>query len=582
MISRSHVTEDVVAKAPGRFNDTFDRWRDLLKSAERSITLAEQALNDYTISPQDRKAAEDRRRMGEFQRSILLSSQSNRDNDFYIYRYLATEGFLPGYNFPRLPLMAYVQGGQDGRNQRYIQRARFLAISEFGPQSLVYHEGRAFRVDRALLKESGDREDGYLNTKSRALCPSCGASHDGEHPERCHVCNSALSKSVPLTNLFRIENVGTRPEERITSNDEERKRQGFEIQTTFAFDASSHTAAMKVSDDLGDVIEIVYAQAAYISRINKGLRRRKEKSQVGFYINPKTGVWVGQPKDDGSQEERPDKLSQLIVPLVEDRKNALLIRFTDDWLSDLGDDSDKTLTTLQHALARGMEAVFQLEEGEILVEPTPSRQERRAFLFYEAAEGGAGALGQMISEKDSISLVAQKALEIMHFMPSSFKEAKTDHLKLLQNDHVDCVAGCYRCVLSYFNQPDHEYIERRDEEMQKMLLRLAFGTPSKPKENRRDPSHLKVESPKLDDETPQLSTATISDLPAPNDEALTLAGIDIPLVWRKKRIVAVDEKNVTDQLRTELNSKGVRLFILPADQEQKSKIYAQLNAALKG
>ena len=115
-----------------------------------------------------------------------------------------------------------------------------------------------------------------------------------------------------------------------------------------------------------------------------------------------------------------------------------------------------------------------------------------------------------------------------------------------------------------------------------MLLRLAFGTPSKPKENRRDPSHLKVESPKLDDETPQLSTATISDLPAPNDEALTLAGIDIPLVWRKKRIVAVDEKNVTDQLRTELNSKGVRLFILPADQEQKSKIYAQLNAALKG
>ena len=28
--------------------------------------------------------------------------------DFYTYRYLATEGFLPGYNFPRLPLYAYV------------------------------------------------------------------------------------------------------------------------------------------------------------------------------------------------------------------------------------------------------------------------------------------------------------------------------------------------------------------------------------------------------------------------------------------------------------------------------------------
>jgi hypothetical protein len=170
----------------------------------------------------------------------------------------------------------------------------------------------------------------------------------------------------------------------------------------------------------------------------------------------------------------------------------------------------------------------------------------------------------------------------MHFKPASFKEAKTDHLKLLQDDHVDCVAGCYRCVLSYFNQPDHEYIERRDEEMQKILLRLVFGTSSKPEENRRDSSHFKVEKPKLDEETPQTSTATISDLPAPNEEALTLAGIEIPLVWRKKRIVAVDEKNITDQLRTELASKGVRLFILPADLKQQSKIYAQLKAALKG
>jgi len=582
MKSKHHVSEDIVKKAPGRFNDTFDRWRDLLRSAERSIELADQTLKDYTISAQDRKAAEDRRRMGEFQRSILLSNQSNKDNDFYIYRYLATEGFLPGYNFPRLPLMAYVQGGQDGRNQRYIQRARFLAISEFGPQSLVYHEGRAFRVDRALLKEAGEREDGYLNTKSRALCPACGASHDGEHPERCHVCSSALSKSVPLTNLYRIENVGTRPEERITSNDEERKRQGFEIQTTFSFDASSHTATMKVSDDAGDIIEINYAQAAYISRINKGLRRRKEKSRAGFFINPKTGVWVGEPKDDGSQEERPDQIRQLIVPLVEDRKNALLIRFNDDWISDLGDSSEKTLSTLQHALARGMEAVFQLEEGEILVEPTPSRQDRRAFLFYEAAEGGAGALGQMISEKNSISVVAKKALEIMHFKRSSFVEAIKDLKKLSDEEHVECVAGCYRCVLSYFNQPDHEYIERRDEEMQKMLLRLAFSTSSTPKESRKDPSQFASdETIKGKTEFAESSTVDINDLPPPDDAALLIAGIEIPLVWRKKRIVAVDEHSVTEQLRTALETKGAYLYILPSDPNEKNQVYTQLKAALR-
>ena len=574
--TRQQVTQNIVAQAPARFNETFNRWRDLLKAAERSIELADQALKDYTISPPERKAAEERRRMGEFQRSILLSNQSNKDNDFYLYRYLATEGFLPGYNFPRLPLMAYVQGGNDGRNQRYIQRARFLAISEFGPQSLVYHEGRAFRVDRALLKEAGDRDDGYLSTKARALCPSCGASHDGEHPERCHVCSTALSKSVPLTNLYKIENVGTRPAERITSNDEERKRQGFEIQTTFSFDASSYTASMSVTDDEGDIITVDYAQAAYISRINKGLRRRKDKSQIGFFINPKTGVWVGQPKDDGSDEERPDKLTQLIVPLVEDRKNALLIRFDEDWFAELGKESDKTLTTLQHALARGIEAVFQLEEGEILVEPTPSRQDRRALLFYEAAEGGAGALGQMISENDSIALVARKALEIMHFEASSFEAAKKDVSALIQKPQVECVAGCYRCVLSYFNQPDHEHIERRDEDMQKMLLRLAFSTTSPPQETRRDPAPM--------DGVSVTSAIVVPDdfvLPQLDNDPLIIAGQSIKMVWRKKRIVALDDEHITDELQSALTAKGVTLFSLPPDPNQRAVVMDQLKAALK-
>ena len=574
--TRQQVTQNIVAQAPARFNETFNRWRDLLKAAERSIELADQALKDYTISPPERKAAEERRRMGEFQRSILLSNQSNKDNDFYLYRYLATEGFLPGYNFPRLPLMAYVQGGNDGRNQRYIQRARFLAISEFGPQSLVYHEGRAFRVDRALLKEAGDRDDGYLSTKARALCPSCGASHDGEHPERCHVCSTALSKSVPLTNLYKIENVGTRPAERITSNDEERKRQGFEIQTTFSFDASSYTASMSVTDDEGDIITVDYAQAAYISRINKGLRRRKDKSQIGFFINPKTGVWVGQPKDDGSDEERPDKLTQLIVPLVEDRKNALLIRFDEEWFAELGKESDKTLTTLQHALARGIEAVFQLEEGEILVEPTPSRQDRRALLFYEAAEGGAGALGQMISEKDSIALVARKALEIMHFEASSFEAAKKDVSALIQKPQVECVAGCYRCVLSYFNQPDHEHIERRDEDMQKMLLRLAFSTTSPPQETRRDPAPM--------DGVSVTSAIVVTDdfiLPQLDNDPLIIAGQSIKMVWRKKRIVVLDDEHITDELQSALTAKGFTLFSLPPDPNQRAVVMDQLKAALK-
>ncbi len=219
---REEFARALIERAPTKFERGFDRWRDLLAAAERAVELATQTLNDYSISPQERKASEARLAMGNWQRKTLLQSASTQNNDFYLYRYLATEGFLPGYNFPRLPLMAHVQGGSDGKNQRYIQRARFLAISELGPQSLVYHEGRAFRVDRALLKDAGDRPDGMLTTQSRAICKTCGAGHPGEHPEKCHVCGSTLGGAILVHNLYRIENVGTRPAERITSNDEDR------------------------------------------------------------------------------------------------------------------------------------------------------------------------------------------------------------------------------------------------------------------------------------------------------------------------------------------------------------------------
>src|SRR5262249_22699528 len=93
--------------------------------------------------------------------ALLERGSATGNTDFSTYRYLATEGFLPGYNFPRLPLYAYVPaiagGGPKGA---YLQRARFVAIAEFGPRSLIYHEGRAYRVTKAKLPPNIRAEDG--------------------------------------------------------------------------------------------------------------------------------------------------------------------------------------------------------------------------------------------------------------------------------------------------------------------------------------------------------------------------------------------------------------------------------------
>lgn len=46
-----------------------------------------------------------------------------------------------------------------------------------------------------------------------------------------------------------------------------------------------------------------------------------------------------------------------MVPIVQDNKNAALLRIPGRQVS------ETTMTTLQHALMRGLELVFQLEEG---------------------------------------------------------------------------------------------------------------------------------------------------------------------------------------------------------------------------
>ena len=38
------------------------------------------------------------------------------------------------------------------------------------------------------------------------------------------------------------------------------------------------------------------------------------------------------------------------------------------------------------------------------------------------------------------------------------------------------MAACYKCLMSYFNQPDHELIDRRDIVAREILLRLANST----------------------------------------------------------------------------------------------------------
>lgn len=472
--------DHTIASAHLVLDAAFDRWRTLFNAAQRQMDLAHGVQMNAAADEKTRREAKARYDEARVQRDLLLDTRASMSSDFYAYRYLASEGFLPGYNFPRLPLLAYIPARREkvGRDS-FLSRPRFLGLSEFGPRSIIYHEGSTYRVRKAILTV-GDAESvstsSRLTVRRARLCPACGYGHfdaEADH-ERCVNCDARLSGDLrSLLDLYRIDQVSTRRADRITSDEEERQRQGYEVITTLRFAEQGgrrRFTPVAFAEGGEELLSASYGPAATVWRINLGWRRRRNKSVFGFNIDVASGEWS---RDEQAPEEATDdaptaKTVQRIIPFVEDRRNVLVLRPA---AVRLGDDQ---MTTLAYALKRGIEGVFQLEENELAAEPLPDRDTRRAILLYEAAEGGAGVLNRLATDRTAIGRVAKRALEVCHWRSRSGLWADAADL---DDAEPDCEAGCYRCLLSYANQPDHKRIDRRDRlrdgELLTLLCRLA-------------------------------------------------------------------------------------------------------------
>jgi Lhr-like helicase len=538
----------VAQRAPHEFDRALDRWRELYNSARTQLMEANARSEITGLSGADRRRIKAAQMQASDQISILEQGKASNGSDFYSYRYLATEGFLPGYNFPRLPLYAFIPG--EGKVGSFLQRPRFLAISEFGPRSLIYHEGRAYRVMKAKLPPEVRTGDGAeLATKDIFICSNCGACHDAE-VERCHACNTPMAGEVPVQRTLRIDNVEAAPVERITANDEERVRQGFDIQTVFSWPRREGRVQITAGDfrcDDTTILSLQYANSAEISRINKGLKRRAKKTVLGFFIDPRSGYWAKSEDEEPDVDVPPDVVKPVrIVPIVRDHKNALLLRFNNPTAY-----APETIATVQHALLRGIEVVFQLEEGEILGEPLPARDNRRAVLAYEATEGGAGVLSRLIEDPLALGKVAQEALMLMHFDKVAESITAGDAKLLVSRDGEACVRGCYRCLLSYFNQPDHELIDRTSEEAKQMLINLARGQVV-----------LATTRDQTSEDGGWAAAFEAAGLPPPDVASVNFSDHLINFAWRS-HFVAASVVPISKETREAAGAKGWTLFELP-------------------
>ena len=409
-------------------DSSLDRWRTLYKAARVQLEDATSIIKSglYTVNSPEYKEAARNQQQATRQLSLLRNDNKRSLSEFYPFRYFASEGFLPGYNFTRLPIRTYLQAKEIGE---FVSRPRFIALREFGPKNIIYHNGTKFSIDQLIMKEQ------LAPVKAKASLKS-GYFLDGDdfNADTCPLTNTPVDNDNNRKNFINlVEMSETRgvQKDRISCDEEERASQGFEIDTYFSVPAGIHTitkAKASVDDQL--LLYLQFIPSARLIQVNTKWRRNNEES---FKVGVNSGFWRSnayQPPEGGEEVKK-------IQLYTWDTADALYIQP----VKSLGLTYEGVIT-LMYALKRAIEMEFQVEPREIGVSQMGDADNPNIFI-YESAEGSLGILSQVVEDITIFNKLIKKAIEICRY-----------------NDDEYTAPASYDDLLSYFNQRHHLDIDR--------------------------------------------------------------------------------------------------------------------------
>jgi len=409
------------------------RWRRLYRAAQVLLDKATNAISTGMLPDDVFRKQQNLQRQATKQLSLLrneTSRGSTQLSEFYPYRYLASEGFLPGYNFTRLPLRIFLPTSDSSGD--YISRPRAIALREFGPRTLIYHSGRKFRVTQLIVQDTeAALTQGVVSTKAGYFLPS-----DQQGLEICPFTGLSLSDNANKLHLHDLlEMSESRAEEvdRISCEEEERDSRGFAIQTYFSVDGGQMDTVRKahIKTSEGTLLNLRYIPAARLIYVNTQWRASKSE---GFPLGLVSGDWRSAMPGDKDDVRETYRLVKLWTSTLAD---AMYI----EPVQPLGL-SREGVITLQYALKRAIETVFQAEPSEIGVVAVGDA-EAPNILVYEASEGSLGILSQFVEDVDVFHRVVDQAKLICRFDDETYKGPAS-----------------YDDLLSYYNQRDHVVIDR--------------------------------------------------------------------------------------------------------------------------
>jgi hypothetical protein len=419
----------------------FDRWRkDYRDSQDEYARLEQEQRQSYDRNRQDQTGA-------------LLSRMQNmrRGRDrFYVYRYLSEQGFLPNYAFPTANVVLSFVGREDD-----MARDHTVAISEFAPGNSVYMAGGIHLVQYARLGPAPRIEQ-------IRQCTNCGVIALGEAAQSpaCGVCGQDLRGAHPLPALEMPDVTATR-RQRITAEEEERIRRGFDVQPCYYEGVG--VRRLSVTAGGAEVLRATFERNGQVFFVNFGPWKDEAGCpRPGFTLCTACHDWLSRVEIAqhlgqavGGREPPPGKICRKggragdiregIALFVESPHDVVTFRIPRE---DGAEEDPDFALTLMHALRQGICLALDLDEAELggFVLPCPHEHCSRAVI-YECSEGGTGTL-EAVLEPATLREVARRTLELLHLGQDG------------EESEGGCESACYDCLCNFYNQREHRRLDR--------------------------------------------------------------------------------------------------------------------------
>ena len=396
-----------------------------------------------------------------------LFKMSKGTDEFFIFNYLSDHGFLPNYGFSSSNISIQMYDNPKSM-ERIIQRENRIAIREFAPQNSIYYMGSKYYINRANFHSQS--ED--INIKKLFLCRHCMHIDFGSHvdtQQNCPSCGSTIIPSNDIQNTIKFPDMRASSGEYIGCEEEKRKIKYYDIVVNYKEQASK-IQRFNISTQSKNVLaKCSYEHDALIYNINRGkIKFDAESDQPEkFYYCVACSRWLtfkGKEKHitSGTSQTCVNKAIQEdilgfkkgLTLFVKGSHDVMKFQFScSEDIVNKGESSiNEYYVTLKEVILQSILLTFNMSERELggILLPIPDSKES-VIIIYETEEGGIGALKSLFSNNIRYQRFLNMMSEVIHIKDIDSLEEYED----------SCNRACYNCLLGYWNQRDHRYLNRQ-------------------------------------------------------------------------------------------------------------------------